>query len=397
MGTGPSCNVDAIRNKPRFQWRRTTETSHQEETVNVSQDAEEHQVLWTDALAALHIELEELKRQARVSRRETGVQTKVEELLRINPHHKQAQGNLTTDPLPIRVDNLTNSSNLPTRHPSRRAGSFQIDEPAEIETKVPKRSGSLGKSQEGRSVGSRNGDSRPPKTAPVDVKTSKNAPPKTVEISSVQNSTTIRQTIRNNCALARITTGTYTCASPSGTTVTPIENPYDPYKIARKDTCPAPTVSADTVTTAGTRIRTSGSDEPSTHHLPREVVTNSSWKGKHSHVRTSTPSLANLEPSANRRHKYDQRSRRHLHTTSVSGATSLPVEGTTEGKNEAKSHVPSDIGENSSHRSIFRHCTSAHKNTSRNRQVKVPRTVCPPEIFCALVCLDGPVLYTQDT
>ena len=233
MGTSPSRHVDAIRNKPRFQWRRTTETSHQEPTVKVSQDAEEQRVLWTDALAALHIELEELKRQARVSRRENGVQTQLDELLRINPHHKQAHGNLTTDPLSIRVDNLTNSSDLPTRRPSRRAGSFQIDEPDKIETKVPKRSSSLGKCQEGRSVGFRNGDSKPPKIAPVDVSTSENAPPKTVEIGSVHDSTTIRQSIRNSRALARITTGTYTCASPSGTTVTPIENPYDPYKIAQ--------------------------------------------------------------------------------------------------------------------------------------------------------------------
>lgn len=128
----------------------------------------------------------------------------------------------------------------------------------------------------------------------------------------------------------------------------------------------------NTKTTTGTSMGTSGSDETiSTYPSPNKEVT--------------------------KRHKYSRGSLYLLHNISISAATSLPVEGISEGKNKAKSHVPSDFGENTSHRNIDRYRTSTYKKESRNRKIKVLRAACPPEIFCALVCLDGPVPYSQDT
>lgn len=229
MGTGPSRHVGTIKNEPRLQWRRSRGTSHQNQAIDTPQGAEEQRLLWTDALAALHTELEELKHQARVEQRGNGAQTKVKDLLHINPQQKQAQSHRTTDSPLIRVDHITDSSNHPT---SRRAGSLQIDEPAKVETE---RSSSLRKYQGGKST-SRDSNKIPLEISTVKIQHApKNTPKQTTEMISVDDSTTVEQSAITYRTHARITTGTYNCASSSGIAVAPIQNWYVPYSLDGKN------------------------------------------------------------------------------------------------------------------------------------------------------------------
>ena len=397
MGTGPSRHVDAIQKEPCLQWKRTTGTSHQHPTVYAPQDPEEHKVLWVDALAALYSELEELKRQTRVKQTENGVRTKVKQLLHLNPHQKQDESHCATESQLITVDHIADVS--------PGAGSLQIDEPAMAETKMPKRSSSLGKCQGGRSVGSQNSSSIAPEITPVSFlsvsEEEEEEVPKRITVASAHGCKTSKQSTLTHRAQARITTATYTCISPGGTAVTSVQNSSIPSSVGLEDNhVPSSTMSTDSkATTAGTSMGAGGSGESIlTCHLPRKVVTSSAPSGKHGHV--CAPSLRIPTPGfgVNKRHKYGQRSRRHLHNISISTVASLPAEVIDKGEHEAKSRdEPGDIGENTSHKGISRHSTSAYKKESRNRKVKVPRTTCPPEILYALVYLDGPLPYSQDT
>ncbi|RPB22339.1 hypothetical protein L211DRAFT_850654 [Terfezia boudieri ATCC MYA-4762] len=304
------------------------------------------------------------------------------------------------------------------------AGSINTFGSTRSPVEVPKRSSSLGKCSlerpkldstlVGNSAYAARPLTEPPHTEPV--------------VNLPFEELSIRHQISALRARAKITSGTFTCASPAALSVSPIGNPYLPYGMGREPgISPYSTIFTNTTNTAEDSAVTTatGSENCSSASIslgkvsPLKELEQNQANGDSSkalidprdragYLYTSFQGIPDPDSSVTERYKQRQH---HKHRQKY-----MPKRKASKGKGKAKATSPdlaglgvngktqnhgTSVDKDDGHTSTSRQSTPSERRRQSSRRSskrsKARRVACPPEIFCALVWLDGQVPYSTDS
>jgi len=368
------------------------------------------------------------------------------EIVRLVTYGERGNGGTTPPanpaPLAVAADGSAQATTEVTKDKKSRAGSTNTLGPTRPPVAVPKRSSSLGKCSlepgarpkldsipVGNPAYAACPLTEPSQTEPV-VDHPPTEPPQTEPVvDHPLEELSLRHQISTLRARAKITAGTFTCASPAGLSVSPIGNPYLPYGMGREPgITPYSTMSTNTTNTAeGSAATTAtGSAECSSASIsldrvsPRRELEQNQANGYSSKAvmaprdragyrYTSFQGIPDPDSSVTERHKR-HRHRKHRQKCSPKEkadkgkgkATSSDLVGlgaSVKGKTQNLDGTPvdKDDGQASTSRQSTpseKRCKSIRGSSKRS---KTRRVTCPPEIFCALVWLDGQVPYSTDS